>query len=875
MREIVIDLTQRNDVKKYKDSNLFQYEALTQCEQMLDDTASIDYSKCDNISNCRTHNTIFISGGRGSGKTVFLINMENSELLTNRTKFKFIQVIDPTLLHDGCEIASCESFIAVILGRIDEEVSSEINKNEAKNREATIRNEYSKKLKGVADALADMKNSSDESGFDAIYGKASALRLEQYIHEYLQFISDYIFDERIILLRIDDIDMAFTHGFKVLEVVRRYLASPYVQTVVTGDYELYQNIVEKKFKSEISVYDDEKEKDKQETKKLADKYLLKILPADRRVRLQTVEEIFTQNRISVILGKNTKDNDSKIDYFRLKGCEDNFFNNWVRRKEYKNNLLNIMDSVRKQIMLLEKMQTWYYKTIHGFGGSGYLSGSLFFSNINDREFFSAYRDMQNRLQSFFGSVTDTSDMRITYIQDNLDAIIETSEAAESTEYFSHEILLNKINERLIADNSDINSDFPREAGSQYLFIAKRVEDKKYHFPAILKSCSSETKLIAALFGFDNYYFLQSHRVPILLIAGRFIQYIFTTFNLPPYVKSVRVDCNPLLYRNLNATPLFIGAVPQKVYLDRETPEDYETENNEKYNSDSTDREEESGYPYGLTIADIKSIFEDFSDLNEMTNFSQKYFIDSNFMNQVLDRFYNNLSLYIRDKSIKTNNLLEYAQRVAIMLLNAIAACEKSDLEKVSYQNIALSKTFGKDELSQSDSFRINIKSFITPTPKPSLVPESTPEQEKENKIAVLSHAKREMLRKSSITYRVANHFLMRIILGDIITESLTDKLKNKINKIHDELNDIKIRSNAGGASDAELREWFYRSALSNSKKVEIFIKNLIKFKDAAPLIYQTDVKGQIMPWTKKIRVIYDQANEEQKKQITELTGYKG
>lgn len=76
---LTIDISKRNTVKGYNSEQLFQNKAYNNTRKFLKDSVDwikdINEDKLKKLSRCRVHNTILISGSRGSGKTVFLYNI--------------------------------------------------------------------------------------------------------------------------------------------------------------------------------------------------------------------------------------------------------------------------------------------------------------------------------------------------------------------------------------------------------------------------------------------------------------------------------------------------------------------------------------------------------------------------------------------------------------------------------------------------------------------------------------------------------------------------------------------------------------------------------------------------------------------------------
>ena len=228
MSEIIININEANKAQKYqKKEELFQIEAFKNVAKILKEH-KIGNNTAD-ITDCRFHDTIFIDGDRGVGKTAFMINIENyynhiAKIAT--PKYIFLKPVDPTLLEHT------EKFLSVILARIVEYVN-----DTKQNIEKDFDERYYKSLENLSKSLEAIKTLAKDVGIEEIASNKSSLKLEQHAHEFFQIVSK-MFRVNAIAMLIDDVDMAFDKGFDVLEVVRKYLASPYLIPIVAGDMKL-------------------------------------------------------------------------------------------------------------------------------------------------------------------------------------------------------------------------------------------------------------------------------------------------------------------------------------------------------------------------------------------------------------------------------------------------------------------------------------------------------------------------------------------------------------------------------------------------------------------------------------------------------------
>ena len=76
MNEITININEANKAQRYQDEKeLFQIDAFRKVADIL--KAHKVGKDTTDITDCRFHDTIFIDGDRGVGKTAFMINIQH------------------------------------------------------------------------------------------------------------------------------------------------------------------------------------------------------------------------------------------------------------------------------------------------------------------------------------------------------------------------------------------------------------------------------------------------------------------------------------------------------------------------------------------------------------------------------------------------------------------------------------------------------------------------------------------------------------------------------------------------------------------------------------------------------------------------------
>ena len=323
-------------------------------------------------------NNIFISGGRGSGKTCFLENIENS--LQENNKYLFFKTIDPTRLHDN------ENFLTILIAQIlnyikDEKLSEFQNSKELFN--------LITKLSQCIEAIVPNQK-EPLSVLQMIANDQQGLNITTQLNEFLQYIIQKTNTEKLVFL-IDDVDMAFEKGYEVLEVIRRYLSSKSVIIIITGDFELYRRILIKKFfyklsnQSENNHINDSnieivnttiqtlnitpskitaKKTNLAFSEKLADDYLTKLLPCNNRIQIKNIDDYSDHlqgqnslNGLNRIIIKKTEYN--KKEKFELKIGFENFIENFHLKSEEANVILKNLP-LRKLLQLLQGEFRWFF-----------------------------------------------------------------------------------------------------------------------------------------------------------------------------------------------------------------------------------------------------------------------------------------------------------------------------------------------------------------------------------------------------------------------------------------------------------------------------------------------------------------------------------
>ncbi|MCJ9428068.1 hypothetical protein [Kordiimonas marina] len=306
-KEIVIDLKEPQEVRRLDDAEFIQWEARAALEELLTErikTAVDANQKAGNKSliDDRQHNAILISGPRGSGKTTFTLNVLealriDAGLGIGKDKglngLAILDPIDPTL------ISSRENFLIVIVSQVCKRVDGFI-KGEA--RDDARYEDWKKYQRSLARGLKLL----DGVGSPALYGTewdddvfimetglanaSNSIDLEKSFNQFLQKSLELL-GKTIFVLSIDDVDTDFARGWPVLETLRRYVATPFLVPILSGDLRLYTMAVRSRQWTNFSqkqLKHDGQVNVLAMVNHLEDQYLQKILKPENRIDLKSV-----------------------------------------------------------------------------------------------------------------------------------------------------------------------------------------------------------------------------------------------------------------------------------------------------------------------------------------------------------------------------------------------------------------------------------------------------------------------------------------------------------------------------------------------------------------------------------------------------------
>lgn len=763
--EIIININDANKAQKYQTKEeLFQIEAFERVTEILTDHKVNDEI---NITNCRFHDAIFIDGDRGVGKTAFMINIEQYYNILDKNEkpnYIFLNSIDPTLLEHT------EKFLSVVFAKIVEMVNKELNNNTlidcAYNSNNHLENYY-KALENLSKSLSAIKTLDSDVGIEEIASNKSSLKLEQRAHEFFRIVSKMFNSEALVVL-IDDVDMAFDKGFDVLEVVRKYLASPYLIPIVAGDMKLYKEIIETQFMEKTQFSNDisylkklyennilmnDRYQEKNELiNNLVEQYIHKVFPSENHIQLDNIYNIVRDNFVTIYFDKNLK-----VSYNDVKDFEIRHLNIGINQVQFSFQIFtNNARDFSKYLYSKRKIYKYFFTTFSNFSfkkSKDIIYNPKLVSEKFDKHILENiihgnsknYKESLYKTSIFYKFSNDRKKKELSLLTKNdYESFIENKYSlykAFSSDLFSSI-------KKLKLDNSNDNFALQKESLSKEI----KVKDVNYN---------NRSNYIIDLFVFDNYY--SSYQSRSYIYSGRFIEtiiYSLNKFEVKEFISESMINkVHEYIDNELNFDSLFkkdklfnLNAEIYSIIYERDDINKSEIDNKlQLLFSDGKDMIEEkfeekineyeldlkkitNKVPFGSDLSRNKNIYLDESDNLEEEEFNlkinydlkeyskdlilwQNVFLDEVKLNsismyEIIYKFFRNIEKIKNEFDLRNERPIIYFRRNVLILINSIAYFENNN-ENVANTNMAMNRTFVLENiLSNASASLKNIQPML-------------------------------------------------------------------------------------------------------------------------------------------------------------------
>lgn len=299
--KLIIVLRDSNDAQAFEPKNLIHNSEFDRAKKWIKKQAKDAEQALKISSNEYTpkYNTISILGTRGSGKTTFMKSLLKYEW--EEEGIQKIGILDPTLIEE-----KGHPFLTII-AEINRLVISHYDKMDIyNNRLEMCKSQWEKHLKELSEGLPTLE--TIEAGFEkwqdpeyimkiGLKRVKAARDLSQNFHNLLKTALT-ILNKKAFIIALDDIDVDFLRGWPVLETLRKYLTTPFIITLLSGDLELYSMAIRKQqwknFGKSLLVNEGEYLKRHHDfddmVTQMEEQYMLKVLSPNYRIHLRTLLE---------------------------------------------------------------------------------------------------------------------------------------------------------------------------------------------------------------------------------------------------------------------------------------------------------------------------------------------------------------------------------------------------------------------------------------------------------------------------------------------------------------------------------------------------------------------------------------------------------
>lgn len=426
--KIVIDLS-TEDVVRWSErlENLLHPNAYAQIVghirrlRRLIDSNSASATDGRSLEN-RYHKAITIGGGRGSGKTTFVLNLLEAIRKDRKEADKGVFEGLEVLTHlDPTTIESKESILVAIVALIDKRCASHWEKASESQELGELRKRFRKKLEILARGLKGLDGVGAQGPLGSQWDDPShilqegledaraARDLEMNFHALIDAALAFL-GKKAFVLALDDIDTRFDRGWPVLEVLRKFLTTPRMIVLVTGDLRLYSMLVRRQqyqnLGRELLDYDRPRREFHADTERrrwrndrlaaqvdtLEEQYIRKILPAEYRIELHSVADLVADGRTVAVKANDGDEAPTDIlhlidDFCRgAHGIEDPDAQGFFRKSLLEQPIRSLVQFLRVVLRHSESPGRFQAKNLRKFNLDYYLlaHSSFFHEEVSER-----------------------------------------------------------------------------------------------------------------------------------------------------------------------------------------------------------------------------------------------------------------------------------------------------------------------------------------------------------------------------------------------------------------------------------------------------------------------------------------------------------
>lgn len=261
------------------------------------------------------YNTILVNGRRGAGKTSFLYSLKAKIEKDEKGAYQnacMLDFLDPTLIEEKAHIFL--TIISLIKSKVDEKFESKYDDDSHLCCKKEWENSLEELAKGLplinekSKAIPDYWDDASHILNKGLKDMCASFNLRKNFNTFLDK-SLKILGKKIFILFVDDVDTDFSKTVPLLETLRKYMCTPYIATIVSGDISLFSTAVRRRqwenFGKPLLINEYDKAYDSAECDKLRKnrekyqasvteleaQYLQKIFRPENRIQLRNLKEI--------------------------------------------------------------------------------------------------------------------------------------------------------------------------------------------------------------------------------------------------------------------------------------------------------------------------------------------------------------------------------------------------------------------------------------------------------------------------------------------------------------------------------------------------------------------------------------------------------
>ena len=298
-KDIIIKLDSSTFAHKFEEHELIHLSEFQKALKLVEERVKVARRWEEGLGQSPlSYDTISIFGERGTGKTSFLLSLLEKVHEQYREEVKVLNVVDPTMIEEK------EHIFLLIIALIKKEVDSKLSGDECRlNTKAyeqkTIWDQQLLKLaKGLptlgkvgVDHKTNQWQDHDFIMERGLKDVLSAFTLREEFHK-LVSLALTILNKKAFVLALDDIDVDINKGWDVLEMLRKYVNTPQIITLLSGNLKLYSLNVRRKQWEQLETNRNHDSKDYGRiVNELEGQYLLKVLRTENRIHLQSLLQL--------------------------------------------------------------------------------------------------------------------------------------------------------------------------------------------------------------------------------------------------------------------------------------------------------------------------------------------------------------------------------------------------------------------------------------------------------------------------------------------------------------------------------------------------------------------------------------------------------